>query len=51
METANGEVANEVTESNHMPEPPAPAQPDFSKQTLGMGHDSNSLNLSEPMAS
>lgn len=52
MEAENGVVTDEVTESNQIAEPAvSSSQPDFSKQTLGIGHDSNSLNLSEPMAS
>lgn len=53
MEAENGEVVNEATESNQIAVPSvSSSQPDFSKQSsLGIGHDSNSLNLSEPMAS
>ncbi|XP_067934607.1 histone chaperone asf1b-B-like [Watersipora subatra] len=53
METDNQEVRNEMTESNQLapPEAPSNTHTDFSKQPLALGHDSNSLNLSEPMAS
>lgn len=50
----NGEFTAEVTESNQIAVPSASAtqQQDYSsRQSLGLGHDSNSLNLSEPMAS
>lgn len=52
-------VQQEMTESNQIPVPstssslpPPPQSHDFnSKHSLGIGHDSNSLNLAEPMAS
>lgn len=48
-------VQQEATESNQIPMPSTSSIPqpsDFnSKHSLGIGHDSNSLNLAEPMAS
>lgn len=50
-ENGTSDIKQDTTESNQI-NPPSAAQHDFnSKQSLGIGHDSNSLNLSEPMAS